>query len=920
MREAVVFLRRRSVGEAGCPTLRVREDGVLSMHLDGSSTAVLASGRLNLQRCGIRAAREDCEGNDDAGDDDAEGRKRRRHASGRPETAVDTSVGEVGAADGAQSGGTFECIEFGSNDVSAAAVGGKRSRCDDLHASIGYRAAHHAAIVWGASGVKLLVHQPRSGHVGDSSPRQPVACGFRLVFVPGSDSTAEISVDMDPRNRLRRDRPCYWYGGCHLMRQFWPLDGACLETGPFYQFDNGPNGINTLCEPTWVNTMGMLVTVDPNTKFLHVGMNAPVVGSSDEPISDRKGRLDAHAHASTAASSMRAPGSDAVAALPVRRRRRWAVGVQNLFRDVLPIGNRRHLDRRGRLGGGRRRDDCLNGAWGGFYDAIFGDNGIMGTNKDNETADGDGQLRIQARTSYACEDIDHPLRDWRGGSSSGDDELPASAAALDIELSFWDNVRDATRAALGALRKPERRMDTTMISNPTWTTWANFHWSIDEKKVLAFAKDIVDRDLDHCVLEIDDKWQTKYGDLEFDASKFPDPKAMVDCLHRLGFMVTLWVIPFVEENSDAYTEGRARGFFVRSRDCSGPEVGRVDAAATRRQPSRESVSLFEWARNSLEDLVFGKLKPGFFRWWHAEPVVALDVTNPEAVAWFLRRLRSLQDRYGIDGFKFDAGEPCFLPGRFETQRRLVNPSEYTHLWVSEVASKFPLAEVRCGHRTQSAPLLTRMGDRFSTFDLGNGLQSLIPTLLTSGVLGYPFCLPDIVGGNAYFGCNPDSELLVRWAQANALMPAVQFSIPPWKFDGALEHVRNALLLRARIGLPQIRQLLPAASERLEPICRPLWWLDPYDENTYDISDQFALGQNIVVAPVVERGAVSRDVYLPVSGSTWIEIDASFDIDSHQQIHNGRCINEEGPTRVPGGSWIRDVDAPISKLPCYLRVA
>lgn len=49
------------------------------------------------------------------------------------------------------------------------------------------------------------------------------------------------------------------------------------------------------------------------------------------------------------------------------------------------------------------------------------------------------------------------------------------------------------------------------------------------------------------------------------------------------------------------------------------------------------------------------MKPGFFRWWNTAPVVALDVTNPEAVAWFVHRLRSLQQETGIDGFKFDAG-------------------------------------------------------------------------------------------------------------------------------------------------------------------------------------------------------------------------------------------------------------------------
>ena len=306
----------------------------------------------------------------------------------------------------------------------------------------------------------------------------------------------------------------------------------------------------------------------------------------------------------------------------------------------------------------------------------------------------------------------------------------------------------------------------------------------------------------------------------------------------------------------------------------------------------------------LGDVVTGGLKPGFFRWWHREPVVALDVTNPRAVDWFVRRLRSLQSKYGIDGFKFDAGEPCFLPGKFRTHRPVRSPSEYTRLWVEEVASRFEMAEVRTGHKTQSAPLLTRMGDRFSTFGLGNGLQSLIPTLLTSGVLGYPFVLPDIVGGNAYFGCSPDAELLVRWAQANALMPAIQFSIPPWKFgDDALAHVRAALRVREEVGLPAILRLLPEAAERLEPLCRPLWWLDPDDADTYGISDQFCLGDDLVVAPVVERGAVARDVYLP--RGRWAEV--------------GAAGAPRAADAIEGGRWLRDVPAPLSKLPCYARV-
>ena len=53
-------------------------------------------------------------------------------------------------------------------------------------------------------------------------------------------------------------------------------------------------------------------------------------------------------------------------------------------------------------------------------------------------------------------------------------------------------------------------------------------------------------------MEIDDRWQSAYGDLTFDVAKFPDAPGMVRQLHAMGFKVTVWVMPFVEENSSAY--------------------------------------------------------------------------------------------------------------------------------------------------------------------------------------------------------------------------------------------------------------------------------------------------------------------------------------------------------------------------------
>ena len=191
-----------------------------------------------------------------------------------------------------------------------------------------------------------------------------------------------------------------------------------------------------------------------------------------------------------------------------------------------------------------------------------------------------------------------------------------------------------------------------------------------------------------------------------------------------------------------------------------------------------------------------------------------------------------------------------------------------------------------------------MGDRFSEWGNDNGLASLIPTLLTSGVLGYPFCLPDMIGGNAYFGRSPSAELLVRWAQASALMPALQFSIAPWDLSAEADVLVRATLAQRDEHVNAIVRLADEAATALEPICRPMWWLAPTDAQTFRIADQFAVGDRLIVAPVLERGARSRDVYLT----------------------EGRWVSSRAPaTTHVGPVWLRGYPAPLDSLPTFSRM-
>ena len=69
--------------------------------------------------------------------------------------------------------------------------------------------------------------------------------------------------------------------------------------------------------------------------------------------------------------------------------------------------------------------------------------------------------------------------------------------------------------------------------------------------------------LPYSQLEIDDNWTPRYGDLDFDSDKFPNPKDMVTQLTHLGFRVTVWVHPFLNMDSKAARYAASKGYVVR---------------------------------------------------------------------------------------------------------------------------------------------------------------------------------------------------------------------------------------------------------------------------------------------------------------------------------------------------------------------
>lgn len=421
--------------------------------------------------------------------------------------------------------------------------------------------------------------------------------------------------------------------------------------------------------------------------------------------------------------------------------------------------------------------------------------------------------------SLGAEKVPFTHRPFADPGGQGDGLLTFSGQGLRLSFHLSEDARAAYHHLVEIFGHPSETPPENLFTLPTWTTWARCKTDISQQVVLNFAEEIIQNRYPYGVMEVDDRWQTHYGDLTFDPVRFPNPKRMIDQLHEKGFKVTAWVIPFLNPQSQAFAEGKARGWLVRQSDG----------------------------------------EPYPVQWWQGVGAL-LDVSNPSALEWFRERLERLQRETGLDGFKFDAGEAAFFPVN-ALSAESIHPNEYTQRYINFVAQHFRLTEVRSAWKNQRAPIFFRQWDKWSTWGLDNGLHSVLTGIVSLGLAGYPFILPDMIGGNAYDE-QPDAELMIRWTQLNALLPTMQFSLAPWDYGTE----SNALCRRyAQLHLefaPRILELAREAACTGAPIIRPVWWLAPNDERALTCDDQFLLGSDVLAAPVVQPGQRNRAIYLP----------------------------------------------------------
>jgi len=184
------------------------------------------------------------------------------------------------------------------------------------------------------------------------------------------------------------------------------------------------------------------------------------------------------------------------------------------------------------------------------------------------------------------------------------------------------------------------------------------------------------------------------------------------------------------------------------------------------------------------------------------------------------------------------------------------------MYWAQIGLDFPLNEYRAMWKMGGQPLGERLNDKAHNW---KDLQTLIPNTIAQQLMGYTFTCPDLIGGGLLGSFVPgkaiDQQLMARSAQCHALMPMMQFSAAPWRVLDTVhaQAVYKAVMLRQRY-IDTIMQVLHRSAVTGEPALRPLEYNYPH-QGYAGITDQFLLGDHVMVAPVVTVSN-TRTVFIP----------------------------------------------------------
>jgi alpha-glucosidase len=457
------------------------------------------------------------------------------------------------------------------------------------------------------------------------------------------------------------------------------------------------------------------------------------------------------------------------------------------------------------------------------------------------------------------------------------------------ELNYYLFGGGAPRSPANVLRDYTRLTGRAALP-PLWALgYQQSRYSyLSRAKVEEIARTFREKKIPADVIHLDVDHMDGYRVFTWNPQAFPQPKDMLAGLHRDGFHVVTIVDPGIkfDENYAVYRSGRDAEVYVR--DAAGKELHEKVWPGICAFPDFTDAKARAWW-GALYQKSLAEGVDGFWNDMDEPAVFSADDFKQPAIAQGPQKTFALDAKHDGDG---DPGTHARYHNVFGMQM-----ARGTFEGVRKLApERRPLVITRAGYAGVQRYAAVWSGDNDATWD---HLALTIPLLTNLSISGVAFVGADVGG----FAATTTPELYTRWLQAAALTPFFRTHSAndtdqrePWTYGGEYERINRASIeLRYRL-LPYLYTLFAQNETDGLPPLRPLWFEYPQDVDAALIDDEYLVGRDLLVAPVVVQHQRLRKVYFP-KGSAWIDWWSG--------------------ARYAGGRSVA-VDAPLDRLPLYVR--